>query len=66
MTQGLKGNYTGGFSKIKESFNQTMNHLNNVMARVNENTGTVLIASKEVDSTAQSLSQTTTRTSRNS
>ncbi|MBK6606974.1 MAG: PAS domain-containing protein [Leptospiraceae bacterium] len=60
LTQRLKGNYTGGFLKIKESFNQTMNHLNNVMARVNENTETVLIASKEVDSTAQSLSQTAT------
>ncbi len=56
----LKGNYKNGFLVIKESFNNTVERLQNMIKKVSEGVGEVLGASKEVESTAQALSESTT------
>lgn len=56
----LSGNYTKGFASIKDSFNRTVDRLQKTIKKVLEGAGELLTASKEVESTAQALSEATT------
>ncbi len=60
MNARLDGAFSGGFLTIKDQFNNTMNHLRNVLLKVGESLGSVIIATTEVQSTAESLSQVAT------
>ncbi len=57
----INGEYSKGFLAIKNSFNVTLSKLNSIISKVFESVDEVLGASKEVDTTAQSLSQASTR-----
>ena len=56
----LKGEYNKGFASIKDSFNRTTERLQKTIKKVLEGVEELLVASKEVESTAQALSEATT------
>jgi methyl-accepting chemotaxis protein len=57
LTQKITNSYEGGFAKLKDSFNNTLQTLQNIINEVSSSTDAVVSAAEEVSSTAQSLSQ---------
>lgn len=57
LTQGISSHYEGGFARLKESFNNTLETLKGIIDEVSSSTEAVVSAAEEVSSTAQSLSQ---------
>lgn len=57
LTQGISSHYEGGFARLKDSFNNTLETLKGIIDEVSSSTEAVVSAAEEVSSTAQSLSQ---------
>jgi methyl-accepting chemotaxis protein len=57
LTQKIANSYEGGFGKLKDSFNNTLQTLQNIINEVRSSTDALVSAAEEVSSTAQSLSQ---------
>ncbi|HRG44590.1 MAG TPA: PAS domain-containing protein [Leptospiraceae bacterium] len=57
LTQKITNSYEGGFGKLKDSFNNTLQTLQNIINEVRSSTDALVSAAEEVSSTAQSLSQ---------
>ena len=60
LSVSLNGEYSKGFASIKDSFNRTVDRLQKTLRKVLEGVEEVLGASREVESTAQALSESTT------
>jgi methyl-accepting chemotaxis protein len=59
MTQSVKGNYKGQLDDFKNTVNNTITKLSQVIGEVNAAASNIASASEEVSSTAQSMSQAT-------
>lgn len=60
LTLAMHMEYVGDFAPIKESFQRTINTLNNTFKKLNESAGQVASGAEQVASGAQALSQGTT------
>jgi methyl-accepting chemotaxis protein len=61
LTQKIINHYEGGFAKLKDSFNNTVETLKGIIDEVSSSTEAVVSAAEEVSSTAQSLSQSSSQ-----
>ena len=59
LTQPMLGNYDGEFARIKDSFNNTLLHLSNIVAELRDGTDSVNVASNEISSGNNNLSART-------
>ncbi|MBP7283024.1 MAG: PAS domain-containing protein [Leptospiraceae bacterium] len=57
LTRNITNNYEGGFGRLKDSLNNTIIKLTQIINEVRSSTDALVSAAEEVSSTAQSLSQ---------